>query len=46
MKDYQLNGENAATSSATDPNANITLKNVANMEAEVYKPFNRKTQCT
>lgn len=44
MKDYQLNGENAATSSATDPNANITLKNVANMEAEVYKPTNRKTQ--
>lgn len=46
MKEYQLNGENAATSSATDPNANITLKNVANMEAEVYKPFNRKTQYT
>lgn len=46
MKDYQLNGENAATSSATDPNANITLKNVANMESEVYKPFNRKTQYT
>ena len=44
MKDYQLNGENAATSSATDPNANITLKNVANMESEVYKPTNRKTQ--
>lgn len=44
MKNYQLNGENAATSSATDPNANITLKNVANMEAEVYKPTNRKTQ--
>lgn len=44
MKEYQLNGENAATSSATDPNANITLKNVANMESEVYKPTNRKTQ--
>ena len=44
MKNYQLNGENAATSSATDPNANITLKNVANMESEVYKPTNRKTQ--
>ena len=44
MKDYQLNGENAATSSATDPNANITLKNVANLESEVYKPTNRKTQ--
>lgn len=44
MKDYQLNGENAATSSATDPNANMNLKNVANMESEVYKPQNRKTQ--
>ena len=37
MKDYQLNGENAATSSASDPNANMNLKNVANMESEVYK---------
>ena len=46
MKDYQLNSENAATSSATDPNANITLKNVANLESEVYKPTNRKTQET
>lgn len=44
MKNYQINGENAATSSATDPNANMNLKNVANMEAEVYKPDNRKTQ--
>ncbi len=44
MKNYQLNGENAATSSASDPNANITLKNVANMESEVYKPTNRRTQ--
>lgn len=44
MKDYQLNGENAATSSASDPNANMNLKNVANMESEVYKPVNRKTQ--
>ena len=44
MKDYQLNGENAATSSQTDPNANMNLKNVANMESEVYKVDNRKTQ--
>ena len=44
MKDYQLNGENAATSSASDPNANMNLKNVANMESEVYKFDNRKTQ--
>lgn len=46
MKDYQLNGENAATSSASDPNANMNLKNVANMESEVYKYENRKTQRT
>ena len=46
MKDYQLNGENAATSSASDPNANMNLKNVANMESEVYKFENRKTQRT
>ena len=44
MKDYQLNGENAATSSQTDPNANMNIKNVANMESEVYKIDNRKTQ--
>lgn len=44
MKDYQLNSENAATSSQTDPNANMNLKNVANMESEVYKVDNRKTQ--
>lgn len=44
MKNYQTNGQNAATSSATDPNANMNLKNVANMGAEVYKPDNRKTQ--
>lgn len=44
MKNYQLNGENAATSSASDPNANMNLKNVANMESEVYKWDNRKTQ--
>lgn len=44
MKDYQINGENAATSSASDPNANMNLKNVANMESEVYKFENRKTQ--
>ena len=44
MKNYQLNGENAATSSASDPNANMNLKNVANMESEVYKLENRKTQ--
>lgn len=44
MMGYQKNGQNAATSSATDPNANMNVKNVANLEAEVYKPRNRKTQ--
>jgi len=44
MMGYQNNNQNAATSSATDPNANMNIKNVANMEAEVYKPRNRKTQ--
>lgn len=44
MKEYQTNGQNAATSSASDPNANMNLKNVANLESEVYKPTNRKTQ--
>ena len=44
MKDYQVNGENAATSSASDPNANMNIKNVANMESEVYKLDNRKIQ--
>ena len=44
MKGYQQKDCNAANSSATDPNANMNIKNVANMEAEVYKPRNRKTQ--
>jgi ribonucleoside-triphosphate reductase len=44
MDDYVNNGENAATSSETDPNANVTNKNVSNLDGEVYKLQNRKTQ--
>ena len=44
MLDYIGNGENAATSSATDANANVTLKNVANLESEVPKEKNRLIQ--
>ena len=44
MDDYANNSENAATSSETDPNANVTNKNVANLDGEVYKMNNRKAQ--
>lgn len=44
MSNYSKSGENAATSSETDANANITMKNVANLEAEVYKTTNRIIQ--
>ena len=44
MEDYTNNNENAASSSETDPNANVTNKNVANLDGEVYKTQNRKTQ--
>lgn len=44
MSDYSKSGDNAATSSETDANANITIKNVANLEAEVYKTTNRIIQ--
>lgn len=41
---YATSGENAATSSETDGNANVALKNVANLESEVYKSINRQIQ--
>ena len=44
MEEYKNNSENAATSSNTDPNANSAIKNVASLEAEVYKAENRLTQ--
>ena len=44
MESYKNNNDNAATSSNTDPNANSAIKNVASLEAEVYKAENRLTQ--
>lgn len=44
MDRYSNSSDNAATSSETDANANITMKNVANLEAEVYKTTNRIIQ--
>lgn len=41
---YIDGGKNASTSSETDPNANVMLKNVANLEGEVYKVQNRQVQ--
>ena len=44
MKEYSQSSENAASSSETDPNANVTQKNVANLDGEVYKTKNRLIQ--
>lgn len=44
MEKYSLSSDNAATSSETDANANVTMKNVANLEGEVYKTTNRIIQ--
>lgn len=44
MEKYSNSTSNAATSSETDANANVTIKNVANMEGEVYKKTNRLVQ--
>lgn len=44
MDRYADSKDNAATSSETDPNANVTQKNVANLEGEVYKEKNRVIQ--
>lgn len=44
MNEYSQSNENAATSSETDANANVTMKNVANLEGEVYKITNRVIQ--
>lgn len=46
MEKYSQSHDNAATSSETDANANITVKNVANLEGEVYKVTNRLIQRT
>ncbi len=44
MNSYSSSSDNAATSSETDANANVTMKNVANLEGEVYKTTNRIIQ--
>ena len=44
MDRYSKSSDNAATSSETDANANVTMKNVANLEGEVYKSNNRIIQ--
>lgn len=44
MSNYADSDNNAASSSETDPNANVTQKNVANLDGEVYKTKNRIIQ--
>ena len=44
MDQYSGSTDNAATASETDGNANVTLKNVANLDGEVYKTTNRLIQ--
>lgn len=44
MEKYSSTLDNAASSSETDSNANVVMKNVANLEGEVYKTTNRIIQ--
>lgn len=44
MASYIDSSNNAATSSEEDSNANVTIKNVANLNSEVYKNLNRRLQ--
>lgn len=44
MDKYSNSSSNAASSSETDANANVSIKNVANLEGEVYKTTNRIIQ--
>lgn len=44
MNQYSQSTDNAASSSETDGNANVTMKNVTNLEGEVYKTTNRIIQ--
>lgn len=44
MDKYSETNTNAATASETDPNANVSIKNVASLESEVYKLQNRIIQ--
>lgn len=44
MDKYASSSANAASSSETDANSNVAIKNVANLEGEVYKATNRLVQ--
>ena len=44
MNVYSNSSNNASTSSETDANSNVSMKNVANLEGEVYKTTNRVIQ--
>lgn len=44
MEEYSNSSANAASSSETDANANVAMKNIANLEGEVYKTTNRIIQ--
>lgn len=44
MNKYSQSSDNAASSSETDANSNVSIKNVANLEGEVYKTQNRLIQ--
>lgn len=44
MEAYSSSNKNAASSSETDDNSNVSQKNVANLEGEVYKTTNRLIQ--
>ena len=44
MDNYARSGDNAASSSETDANANVAIKNVANLDGEVFKTLNRQIQ--
>lgn len=42
MDNYANSSDNAASSSETDANANVSIKNVANLDGEVFKTLNRQ----
>ena len=44
MEGYSNSKDNASSSSETDPNSNVSSKNVATLEGEVYKTTNRVVQ--
>ena len=44
MMQYVHSNENAASSSEEDSNANVSVKNVANLNGETYKNTNRRLQ--